>query len=232
MDGKMNFNIIEKRRKKCRPNYSHSFQGHGNAAKLLRPAETANQVQPGNNSRFIICVFLFFYPIYFFPFLWGRGTGGRLDCLQRRLQEACLLHLFSMPTSHLRAPFPAELPVIRAPLMGEAMQGEARGITTETAGALVTASLFSKPAQWQSGNFPLNRRKRKKKGKKRKEEKKKGKKRTGPAHVIAEKCTPRIFRRSLAVRGSARGRETYSDLRLCVPPLSSLPAIRPRIRSL
>lgn len=39
------------------------------------------------------------------------------------------------------------------------MQGEAQGIMTETAGALVTASLFSKPAQWQSGNFPLNHRK-------------------------------------------------------------------------
>lgn len=40
------------------------------------------------------------------------------------------------------------------------MQGEAQGIMTETAGALVTASLFSKPAQWQSGNFPLNHRKK------------------------------------------------------------------------
>ena len=81
-------------------------------------------------------------------------TGYSRVC-QRRVCSS-----FSMPTSHLPASFPAESPVISAPLMGKQCEGEARGITTETAGALVTASVFSKPAQWQSGNFPLNHRKR------------------------------------------------------------------------
>lgn len=92
----------------------------------------------------------------------------RSDVLQRRVCPT-----FSLLTSQLTALFPAELPVISVPLMGRQCKVEARGIMAETAGALVTASLLSKPAQWQSGNFPLNYRK----------------KRCRLPHVITETCT-------------------------------------------
>lgn len=72
--------------------------------------------------------------------------------------EACLLLLlhahFPSPS-----PVPSGVPSNQRSFDGEAAQGEAQGIMTETAGALVTASMFSKPAQRQSGNFPLNHRK-------------------------------------------------------------------------
>lgn len=80
-------------------------------------------------------------------------------CLHWCFLEAWLLHLFH---AHFPSPspVPSGVPTNQRSFDGEAMQGEAQGIMTETAGALVTASLFSKPAQWQSGNFPLNHRKK------------------------------------------------------------------------
>lgn len=57
-----------------------------------------------------------------------------------------MLHLFH---AHFPSPslVPSGVPSNQCSFDGEAMQGEAQGIMTETAGALVTASLFSKPAQ-------------------------------------------------------------------------------------
>ena len=59
--------------------------------------------------------------------------------------EACLLLLlrahFPSPS-----PVPSGVPSNQRSFDGEAVQGEAQGIMTETAGALVTASMFSKPA--------------------------------------------------------------------------------------
>lgn len=73
--------------------------------------------------------------------------------------EACLLLLFHahFPSCSL---VPRGVPSNQRSFDGEAVQGEAQGIMTETAGALVTASMFSKPAQRQSGNFPLNQKKK------------------------------------------------------------------------
>lgn len=140
-----------------------------------------------------------------------------------------------MPTSHLRAPFPAELPVIRAPLMGRQCRERHKGLRLKQPELWLQPLCFPSRHNGNLGIFHWIGEKKKKKDEAfTRNRRKMYLEYLAARHSARESMHQRSRTHTHAHTCAVTAKCTVTtahDLHLCVPYLSSLPATRLPIRS-